>query len=344
MNDPKHKSQQKRPSSIDVAQLAKVSQATVSRVLNHPEKVEASTRERVYAAIDALGYLPNQNARQLVSGRSNVITLISGPLENPFFVDSTAAIVEHATARGYKVNILFANDNDIHDIYKLALAQRPDGLIMSCILYEDPIVEQLKELNIPFISFNRRHHEKLNYVEFDNFLAGRMACQWLKMKGYQSLFWVGGNLKASTFLYRFNGFKETYQQLYRTELTNDQIYQMPNLEEDLLLTQLLKWYQQTPGKKAIAAATDAIALQLLNLLKNNGIHCPDEIGVMGIDNVELAQYAYIQLTTVGTSHNLGEVAIKLLIDQIETQEMQNIAITLAPEIFDRGTLSPLHPS
>lgn len=337
---PKNKRAQKRPSSVDVARLAKVSQATVSRVLNHPEKVEATTRERVYAAITQLGYVPNQNARQLVSGRSNVITLISGPLENPFFVDSTAAIVEHATERGYKVNILFANDVDIHEIYKLALAQRPDGLIMSCILYDDPIFEQLKELNIPFISFNRRHQEKLNYVEFDNFLAGRMVCQWLKMKGYQSLFWVGGNLKASTFLYRFNGFIETYRQLYLADLTSDIIYQAEHLDEEILLSQIMQWYAQTPGKKAIAAATDSIALQLLNLLKNKGIHCPKEIGIMGIDNVELAQHAYIELTTVGTSHNLGEVAIKLLIDQIEMHDTQNIAITLQPEVFDRGTLRP----
>lgn len=333
----------KRPSSIDVAKLAGVSQATVSRVLNHPEKVEEKTREKVYKAITKLGYFPNHSAQQLVSGQSSIITLISGPLENPFFVDSTAAIVTQATIHGYKVNILFANDSNIKENYKLALAQHPAGLIMSCILYDDPIFTQLKKLNIPFISFNRRHKEKLNYVEFDNYLAGQKVCGLLKKKGYQSLFWIGGNINASTFLYRFNGFIDAYKLHYNKPLRMDYIYQEPTLKVDVLLKKILHWYYKTPGKKAIAAATDSIAILLLGLLKKKGVSCPEQIGIVGIDNVELAQHACIQLTTVGTSQNLGEVAINLLIKKIQNNNDEDISITLPPEIFDRGTLLDNNP-
>lgn len=326
-----------RASSIDVAKLANVSQATVSRVLNHPEKVGEETKRKVYAAIKELKYVPNQNARDLVSGQSKVITLISGPLENPFFVDSTSAIVHYATEQGYKVNIIIADDKGIEDSYRLALSNRPDGLIMSCILYEDSVIEHLQGLDIPFVSYNRRHREKLNYVELDNLSAGKQACEYLHQKGYKSIFWVGGTLDVSTFYYRYKGFLEQYLQTYSTEINTELIINDPILEYSKLEQQLLKWFQNTSGKKAIAAATDSIAINLLNLTKKIGISCPEDIGIIGIDNVDLSQHAYINLTTIGNEENLGYIAITELIDSIKDPIRRNINITLPVKIFERGT-------
>lgn len=326
-----------RASSIDVAKLANVSQATVSRVLNHPEKVGEETKRKVYAAIKELKYVPNQNARDLVSGQSKVITLISGPLENPFFVDSTASIVHYATQMGYKVNIFIADDKGIEDSYRLALANRPDGLIMSCILYNDTIIEHLQGLEIPFVSYNRRHREKLNYVELDNFSAGKKTCEFLHQKGYESIFWVGGTLEVSTFYYRYKGFIEQYKTSYQTEIDPALIMNHPVIDEETMTHQLLKWFHHTPGKKAIAAATDSIAINLLNLTKKLGISCPEEIGITGIDNVELSKHSYINLTTFGDEENLGRLAIVELIDSIQNPVKKNINITLPVKIFERGT-------
>lgn|GEM_PF-376984 len=326
-----------RASSIDVAKLANVSQATVSRVLNHPEKVGDETKRKVYAAIKELKYLPNQNARDLVSGQSKIITLISGPLENPFFVDSTASIVHYATEKGYKVNIIIADDKGIEDSYRLALSNRPDGLIMSCILYEDSVIEHLQVLDIPFVSYNRRHREKLNYVELDNLSAGKQACEYLHQQGYESILWVGGTLDVSTFYYRHKGFLEQHLQSYSTSIDTELIINDPILDYEQLEHKILQWFHHTPGKKAIAAATDSIAINLLNLTKKLGISCPEDIGIIGIDNVELSKHAYINLTTIGNEENLGHLAIVELIQSIENPIKNNINITLPVKIFKRGT-------
>lgn len=326
-----------RASSIDVAKLANVSQATVSRVLNHPEKVGEETKRKVYAAIKELKYVPNQNARDLVSGQSKVITLISGPLENPFFVDSTAAIVHYATEKGYKVNIIIADDKGIEDSYRLALSNRPDGLIMSCILYEDTVIEHLQGLEIPFVSYNRRHREKLNYVELDNYEAGKKACAYLAQKGYESLFWVGGTLEVSTFYYRYQGFLAQYQMSYQKSFSDHLTINDPILDYEKIAYQLQQWFHNTPGKKAIVAATDSIAINLLDLTKEMGISCPHQIGITGIDNVELSKHSHINLTTIGHQDNLGHLAIKELIDSIQNPTKKNISITLPVQIFERGT-------
>ncbi|UNM96913.1 LacI family transcriptional regulator [Ignatzschineria rhizosphaerae] len=327
-----------RASSINVAKLAKVSQATVSRVLNHPDKVGEETRNRVLKAIEELKYVPNQNARDLVSGSSKVITLISGPLENPFFVDSTASIVHFATEKGYKVNIYIVDDSDIEETYRQALSNRPDGLIMSCIFYDDPIIEHLERLDIPFVTFNRRHRQKLNYVEFDNYSAAKQACHFLYEKQYDSIFWVGGMLDVSTFKYRFKGFKDTYEEIYQSTLNPLDFMNKKVIDYNMLRENIWYWYQKNPGKKAILAATDSIAINLLSLTKEMGLSCPDEVGIIGIDNVELSKHPYINLTTVGGAQNLGLIAIQELIYTIEHQSNTNIAYTISTQIFDRGTI------
>lgn len=325
-------------SSVSVARLAKVSQATVSRVLNHPEKVGEKTRLRVLKAIEELRYVPNQNARNLVSGNSKVITLISGPLDNPFFVDSTAAIVDFATEKGYKVNIYIVTDSDIEETYRQALSNRPNGLIMSCILYDDPIIEKLHQLDLPFVTYNRRHRERLNYVELDNFNAVRESCDFLYRKNYDAIFWVGGRLDVSTFKYRFEGFKAGYEEIYQRKLTSFNYMNQRVIDYSLLKGNLWHWYQKTSGKKAVFAATDSIALNLLSIIKSLGLSCPDDIGVMGVDNVELSKHPYINLTTVGSTQNLGLLAIQELIYTIEHQEPNNIELSISTEIFERGTI------
>lgn len=327
-----------RASSINVAKLANVSQATVSRVLNHPEKVGEETRKRVLNAIAELKYVPNQNARDLVSGSSKIITLISGPLENPFFVDSTASIVHFATEKGYKVNIYIVDDSDIEETYKQALSNRPDGLIMSCIFYNDPIIDHLKHLNIPFVTFNRRHQEKLNYVEFDNYNAAKQACEFVYQKQYDSIFWVGGMLDVSTFKYRFRGFKKSYEEIFQIPLNPLNFINKKVLDYAMLKENLWYWYQKNTGKKAIIAATDSIAINLLSVTKEMGLSCPEDIGIIGIDNVELSKHPYINLTTVGSVQNLGLIAIQELIYTIEHQSNANIAYTIPTQIFDRGTI------
>ncbi|RKJ08313.1 LacI family transcriptional regulator, partial [Butyricicoccus sp. 1XD8-22] len=138
-------------SSKDVAKLANVSQTTVSRVLNSPELVRPKTVEKVMKAIKELNYHPDPVARSLVSKQTKTIALISGPLYNPFFVDTTSAIVDYANEKDYQVIVHFSNDDKEDITNRYIFKNKVDGIIMSSILMDDPIYEQMKCLDIPII-------------------------------------------------------------------------------------------------------------------------------------------------------------------------------------------------
>lgn len=333
------------PSSKDVAKKAGVSQTTVSRVLNNPSAVAPATREKVLQAIDALGYIPDANARSLVSQKTHTISLISGPLHNAFFVDSTTEIIKYANQVGYKVNVHFS-DGDIDDVYDMVLSYKVDGLILSCILWEDPVIYRLQKLKFPFISFNRRHRFVGNYVEIDNFEAGRVAVRHLLDNGHRNILWVGGSMTMSTFRNRYLGFKyETdlvatmpgYQDL-RIKTVNYKETDQPDLE---VMMQSLINNHALPT--AICAATDSLAMKLMNCLIQLGFSVPDDISIIGIDNVRASASPLVQLTTVGVADQsqLGDIAIRQLIRMIETQDNQetheDIRITKPVALFERRT-------
>ncbi|WP_342473199.1 LacI family DNA-binding transcriptional regulator [Metasolibacillus sp. FSL H7-0170] len=326
-------------SSKDVAKLAGVSQTTVSRVLNTPEQVKASTVDKVLKAIEQLNYIPNEQARLLVTSRTNTIALLSGPLHNPFFSDTTAAIVNYANSKGYKVDVQFVQDEELENAYSKILERKVDGIILSCILYEDPFFEKLKKLNIPFITFNRKHQSNENFVEIDNEQAGYIAAQSLQALGHQHIAYIGGHLTVSTYANRFRGalralgetLPEAY--IYHSNTTR------ANISEgiDYLL-------QQPNSPTAIIGASDSIALNVIDELLKRDIRIPEDISVIGIDNVELAAYEQIQLTTVGHAmeRNLGLIAIVKLIEMIEHKKNSCVHITESVKLFNRKTVKRLN--
>lgn len=337
------------PSSKDVAKKAGVSQTTVSRVLNNSSAVAEGTRQKVLQAIEALGYIPDANARGLVSQKTYTISLISGPLHNAFFVDSTTDIIKYANQVGYKVNVHFS-DGNIDGIYDMALSHKVDGLIFSCMLWEDPIVYRLQKLKFPFISFNRRHRFVGNYVEIDNFEAGRMAVRHLMEQGHRDILWIGGSMTMSTFRNRYAGFKyETelaatmpgYEHL-KIKAVNYKETDQPDLE---VMMQSLMNNRAVPT--AICAATDSLALEMINCLIHLGFSVPQDVSIIGIDNVRVSASPLVQLTTVGVADQsqLGDIAIRQLIRMIEYQDKQqdveDIRITKPVALFERRTTRPI---
>ncbi|UOQ91909.1 LacI family transcriptional regulator [Halobacillus shinanisalinarum] len=199
-------------SSKDVAKHAGVSQSTVSRVLNTPEKVDRNKYEKVVQTMKELNYRPNSIARSLVKKQTKSIALISGPLHNPFFVETTTSIVNYSKQRGYNVNVHFENFGDNMSIYKDVLEREVDGIILSSILYDDPIFPELKKQNIPFIMFNRKHREPMNYVEMDNVQAGRIATEHLLGLNHQNIVYIGGPSTMTTFQGRYEGFRQVMEE------------------------------------------------------------------------------------------------------------------------------------
>ncbi|MFJ7839378.1 LacI family DNA-binding transcriptional regulator [Lysinibacillus sphaericus] len=323
-------------SSKDVAKYAGVSQTTVSRVLNTPELVKPKTIKKVMEAIEELNYIPNAIARSLVQQKTGIITLISGPLHNPFFVDTTTAIVNYANARGYKVNVYFGTEDNLATIYNSVLETKVDAIILSSIAYTDPFFYKLEKLEIPFIMFNRKHQENRHFVEIDNVEAGFLATNHMVTLGHTDLCWIGGPHEMSTFFGRYEGFKKA---LVEAEIdantvpaffTNTSKEDIKRVFEELLLL--------SPRPTAICAATDAIAIEILNQCLEQGFDVPNDFNVIGIDNVELSKHHSISLTTVGikSEKNLGFLAIEKLFDVME-KKRACIQQTESVKLFPRNT-------
>lgn len=320
-------------SSKDVASLAGVSQATVSRVLNHPDRVQEKTRRKVQRAIETLKYVPNAHARSLVQNQTKLITLLSGPLYNPFFVETTSAIVTYANERGYQVNVQFVQDDELAEAYATAIQTKMAGMILSCVFIEDPIYEQLTHMSIPFITYNRKHERNEYFVEIDNIRAGCLAAEHLKDLGHKRIAYIGGSQKVSTFRDRFIGVQQALGGLSKKFVIHDT--DVP--EEVGKAYKLLMNYEEPPT--AIICGADSIALAIMDIANKEQTRIPEDLSIIGIDNVERSGHGAIDLTTVGSisEHNLGHIAIKELIKMIENEKNPCIQITESVKVFRRST-------
>lgn len=326
-------------SSIDVAKYAGVSQTTVSRVLNTPHLVKEKTYKKVMRAIDELSYIPNGNARSLVRQKTGTIALISGPLSNPFFVDTTTSIVNYASQYGYKINVHFATDGNLEETYSSVFENKVDGIILSSILIEDPFYHRIVKSGIPFIFFNRKHESNNYFVEMDNEKAGELATSHLLELDHQNIAWVGGPSNMSTFKGRFDGFLKALN-ASSIKLKTENIFLTTNATGKEVEAVFEEIEKMDDKPTAICAATDAIAISLLHSYISAGYKVPEDISIIGIDNVELSRHASINLTTIGmtSSVGLGQLAIEKLIHMIEEKDEKNVQITQNVELVERKTV------
>ena len=324
-------------SSKDVAKSAGVSQTTVSRVLNTPELVKPKTVQKVMQAIKELNYIPNENARLLVQNKTGTIALLSGPLHNPFFVDTTTAIVNYANSCGYKVDVQFVNDEKISQVYAKFLERKVDGLILSCIFSDDPFFKQLENLNIPFITYNRKHKTGRFFVEIDNEQAGYLAAKHLIDLGHKKIAWIGGTQEVSTYANRFFGVQRALKEA-GIQLLDDYIYHTDTMKKNIeIVIDKLTKLRNRPT--AIIGGADSIALMVMDSCLQKQLIIPKDISIIGIDNVEIAKHGRINLTTVGDieESNLGLIAIKELIEKIENKNNCCVEITKSVKLFNRET-------
>ncbi|PGZ91802.1 LacI family transcriptional regulator [Bacillus sp. AFS029533] len=325
-------------SSHDVARLAGVSQATVSRVLNGSKNIRQSTVEKVERAIKELNYHPNLNARNLVKKKTNMIALITGHTHDPFYEESTRGIVSIAAKKGYNVLVFFNKIDNDNMLYNQVLSAPVDGIIMSSILMNDSIFPVLESLEgKPYVTFNRKHSCGTNYFEIDNVKAGELITNHMIELGHKNLAYIGGPLQASTFHGRLEGFKKEANR-QKIAVRDDWIKTTDTTIESIVQA-CKELFSGIEFPTAIVAATDAIALICLDFLLNKGFKIPEDISIGAIDNIEFSAHASIQLTTVGThlSQSLGNLAMEHLINLIENKNKQlnSVTTTITPHLIVR---------
>jgi DNA-binding LacI/PurR family transcriptional regulator len=329
-------------SSKDVAKLAGVSQATVSRVMNNPESVKPATRNKVLWAMEQLNYKPNLIARSLITKSTRTIALISGSLNNGFFVETTDSIVNLATQRGYKTMVFFEGGAKMKEIFDIVLGHKVDGILMSNITLDDPLFEEIEKSGIPYIFFNRRPRQGGNYVVLDNLQAGRLIAKHFLDLGHKRIAYVSGPLNFSTFHERILGFEMEMREA-NVGIDPELVFVIDPTASNVERTtwNLLQLKHPPTG---IIYATDAMALIGMDTILSMGYRIPEDISIAGIDDIKIASHHAVQLTTVAHhKFSMGVIAAESLMKMIEEGDKVStpLQIVLKPEIVVRKTTGRL---
>jgi LacI family transcriptional regulator len=280
-----------------VARRARVSTATVSRVLNNTGLVKNTTRARVLKAIEELKYSPNLHARSLAGGKSRSIGVIVSNIENPFFLDIYKAVEEGAHSAGYELvmaNTDYSSERLVTSV-RLMIGRRVAGLAAIVSEMDSDLIEELTGNRIPVVFYDvgtpRRNitNIRVNYAR-----GMEKLTSYLYSLGHRRVGFVGHHANLGPITERANVLREAAARY--ADLQVETAAETDSLEGGRRAVRtLLAAY---PRLTALVCVNDLMAVGALRELRERGLRVPDDVSVTGFDNVNLAQFCYPALTTV----------------------------------------------
>jgi LacI family transcriptional regulator len=311
----------KKPTQHDVAQLAGVSQTTVSLVLNNPEvaSVPEETRQKVFDAMLSLGYVVNSAARMLRTNRSNTLVCIIPMITNPFYPAFVSGIQEVAEQNGYDVITYNTHGSQERErkFLKSILDGRVDGVIGIFFYTQARDMAQLFEVNIPVVRLEVREHRSgewpLDSLYIDNAQAACQATAYLLGKGHRRIAMLTGPA----------GPRDARKEGYLTALNSHPDRLQPWVQE-------VDSYNESGGYQgmqlilesgnppsAVFAANDLMAIGAMKAIRDAGLAVPKDIAVVGFDDIPAAQMVTPALTTIRQfQEEMGKRAAQLLIERL----------------------------
>jgi LacI family transcriptional regulator len=333
----------------DVARRAGVAVCTASRAIANSPLVHPETRRRVFAAIEELGYRPNILARSLAKGRTNTIGVITSNIQPPFFPELIRSIEDTAYGWGFSVTISNTYDQSEKEkrYVNLFIEKRFDGLVLThARLGEGFLLEILKGARMPFVLVNRYIRGfPADYVVSDNYRGGYLVGQHLCELGHRELACINGPEYSSASEERLQGFLAALND-YGTGIP-EKLMRRGDLSSTSGYQQMRGIIQTQLPVDAVFAGNDTMAIGAINALLESGRRVPEDVSVVGFDNIEYAGLCHgVGLTTVHQSRDImGQRAVQVLIDKIEHPETERLQQTVLPvELVVRGTTrTKAHP-
>jgi LacI family transcriptional regulator len=332
-----------RPATLrDVAAAARVHPATASRALNLKTRILVSedTARRVTEAAERLGYRPNPVARSLRTRRSHTVGVLIPDLNNPLFPPIVRGLDDKLATAGY-VALIGNTDADPgreRTLFEQMRARHVDGFVLATATLHDRLLAEAAEAEVPVVLMNRLAPDySFPSVSVDNEQGARMAVSHLVRLGHTRIAHIAGPQEASTGLSRLRGFRDGMAAhelepaesliVYATKYT---------VEEGVRCCREL--LARHPGFTAVAAANDMLAVGCYTALDESALHCPDDISVIGFNDMPFIDRLKPPLTTVRFPHyQLGTEAAQLLLERISGGEGPVKILYLAPELVVRGS-------
>jgi LacI family transcriptional regulator len=334
------------PSQVSIREVAKradVSLGTVSNVLNRPEKVAESTRARVQAAIDQLGFVRNDAARQLKAGKSRSIGFLILDVRNPFFTDVARGAEQQAAKHG--LSILLANSDDAPEREETYLdlfeQQRVRGVLVSPIGNVFDRLERLRSKGIATVLVDRvAGGRPFSSVSVDDVVGGYLAVAHLIEQGCRRILFIGGPLNIKQVADRLRGASKA-------------VAEDPNVKLEVMLQDALTVQQgRAAGTRIVEreiggrpdgvfCANDLLAvgvLQSVTMLAR--LNIPDELAIVGYDDIDFASATVVPLTSIRQPSDLiGQTAVDLLVEQLDADPgtVESREVVFQPELVVRGS-------
>ncbi|WP_320173393.1 LacI family DNA-binding transcriptional regulator [Maridesulfovibrio sp.] len=307
----------------DVARLAQVSTATVSRVINSPDSVREKTREKVLRAMKMCNYKYNALARGFATKKSNTIGLIIPNINNPVFAESTLGVQEYAEEKQIKV-ILGNTSYKISQEESLIKALREsqvDGLIITTTNPKGEIIKTLTDEGFPFVLlFSTVKGGPFSAVGVDNYRGGYVATEHLISLGHRRIGMIAGSFTVTDRSYhRWHGYRQCLKDNgipYDKDLLVQTEYSLTGGRDSI--KQLLE--QEYPPS-AVFCSNDYIALGAIKGARESGLSLPEDLSIVGFDDMPTASYMVPALTTVRQpAYEMGRRACELLLQKMENPE------------------------
>lgn len=325
------------PNIRDVAKLAGVSYQTVSRVLNESPSIRPSTKERVLGVIEQLGYQPNQAARALVTNRSRTIGVLSG--DTAHYGPATSVKAIEVAARQADYRVMITNTSSDYESIRSSLdflrQQAVEAIVV--IAPQVRVFDAIADMNltIPFVTLDSTQRDETRSMSVDQFAGGRLATRHLIDLGHQEIEhlagpqdWIEADARMRGFLHEINEADLST----RPPILGDWTAEFGHHAGRELL--------RHPDFTAVFCANDQMALGLMHALHEAGVRVPQDVSVVGFDDIPDAAHLWPPLTTVRQDFaEIGRRALAILLDEI-TGSTDARHDQIAPELIVRSSTAP----
>ncbi|MEV6110878.1 LacI family DNA-binding transcriptional regulator [Streptomyces sp. NPDC051940] len=325
----------------DIAREAGVSVGTVSNVINRPDTVSADTRERVQSVIDRLGYVRSESARQLRAGHSRIMGLLVLDMGNPFFVDIARGAERVARDAGLGVMVCNSAQNPAEEAEYLSLfaEQRVRGVLVTPADMTGRTIETLRRYRTPFVLVDRVAEDATECsVSVDDVAGGALAMRHLIEMGHRSVAYVCGPPGLQQITDRRAG---ALKALAEAGLPADVLRALPTDRLDVAAGRDAgaRLLGLTERPTAVFCANDLLALGVLQALYAADVRVPEDVAIVGYDDIEFAAAAAVPLTSVRQpAVTVGELAARLLLEETAegaAEEHEHRQVVLQPELVVR---------
>ncbi len=329
----------KKPTLQTVALKAGVSINTVSRAINNKTDINSSTRKKILRIAKEVGYIRNAAAVALRTRKTKTLGVIIADNSNPFYAEVLSGI--EAEAKNNDYHIILANTQRSYQEEETSIAllsaKQIDGLLIAPVQEKDEDIQKLIHSDLPFVIVGRDYEDlPVDAVFNDEIRGGYLATEYLIKKGYRKVFFIGGYLYKSPARKRLEGYKKALHD-----------YGIPVEEEQIIIGDIdmedgydctRKMLDRKIDFQAIFCYNDMMAFGAMKAIKERGYRIPEEIGIVGYDDILFSSLVSPPLTTVHLKkQELGKESVRLLLSRINGKHQKNKKIVLDVDLVVRGT-------